>query len=604
MRAGLVFLLTSALAEPLCISEDCSALDDTSFLQEKLQVSHQLAAYDRTISKAVQAEEAALVPAAQTLIDKETFGKRIVHFPPWVYLALLAVLIVAFVHEVFVSRGMTPIGVRGPANLSLSIQIMGLWNSAAGFIGMSMQIPISLDFALSLNRGATESGLFLSCGVITGLMAMVAGKWLIDENNWDQFYVRRLMIYLPIAGALLSLVSAVFVNETATSENTQMVWWTMLAFVQIGAFIGPLCVVPGIIFWTKVTPHESKTFWMILTQVSRNVGLVIGPLIFTVLKLAVTGDGERVSPRSMMAWINVFLLWMGMVSGLFGVFIMPTEIPKEPPQSDGTEDIADFSATGDSKPEDLPDSQREQMVWHMIWYAVERPFTLAAVEVSTLMMLEVYYGWDPYWTGLCFTGVCSVGILMSAFTTVMLVKGRFQESWVFMIAAASSILGCFVLFDIAATPGWFLLVADCIIYTGATVANGIAEGWASRAAKEGTRFSNTDYRVRQLSAVTVGRFLGPIVGRFLVDYGGRNTYAACQLVACIFGTRTVYRTCTLIWNQNARKLEAAEKAKQSNDKLLSVPEPTDEVKTESTVLSLEEQALEDQPSTDGTVSQR
>ena len=33
-----------------------------------------------------------------------------------------------------------------------------------------------------------------------------------------------------------------------------------------------------------------------------------------------------------------FLLWMGMVSGLFGVFIMPTEIPKEPPQSDGTEE--------------------------------------------------------------------------------------------------------------------------------------------------------------------------------------------------------------------------------------------------------------------------
>eukprot|EP00913_Durusdinium_trenchii_P026388 g24760.t1 len=402
----------------------------------------------------------------------------------------------------------------------------------------------------------------------------------------------------------------------------------MLAFVQIGAFIGPLCVVPGIIFWTKVTPHESKTFWMklcqkdpashglggvdcqgegllatseppvfsvctkswelrILTQVSRNVGLVIGPLIFTVLKLAVTGDGERVSPRSMMAWINVFLLWMGMTNqntikrALLG------------------QDIADFSATGDSKPEDLPDSQREQMVWHMIWYAVERPFTLAAVEVSTLMMLEVYYGWDPYWTGLCFTGVCSVGILMSAFTTAPWQRSR-TESWVFMIAAASSILGCFVLFDIAATPGWFLLVADCIIYTGATVANGIAEGWASRAAKEGTRFSNTDYRVRQLYHYS------PIVGRFLVDYGGRNTYAACQLVAFpppapLLPTRTVYRTCTLIWNQNARKLEAAEKAKQSNDKLLSVPEPTDE---ESTVLSLEEQALEDQPSTDGTVSQR
>ena len=27
-----------------------------------------------------------------------------------------------------------------------------------------------------------------------------------------------------------------------------------------------------------------------------------------------------------------FLLWMGMVSGCFGVFIMPTEIPSEPPK--------------------------------------------------------------------------------------------------------------------------------------------------------------------------------------------------------------------------------------------------------------------------------
>ena len=31
----------------------------------------------------------------------------------------------------------------------------------------------------------------------------------------------------------------------------------------------------------------------ILTQVSRNVGLVVGPLVFTILKTLVTGDGER-----------------------------------------------------------------------------------------------------------------------------------------------------------------------------------------------------------------------------------------------------------------------------------------------------------------------
>ena len=36
----------------------------------------------------------------------------------------------------------------------------------------------------------------------------------------------------------------------------------MLGLIQITAFIGPLTIVPGIIFWTKITVHESKTFWM------------------------------------------------------------------------------------------------------------------------------------------------------------------------------------------------------------------------------------------------------------------------------------------------------------------------------------------------------
>ena len=44
------------------------------------------------------------------------------------------------------------LSVRSPGCYSKSLS-WGLWNSMAGFMGMSMQIPISLDFALSLNRG-------------------------------------------------------------------------------------------------------------------------------------------------------------------------------------------------------------------------------------------------------------------------------------------------------------------------------------------------------------------------------------------------------------------------------------------------------------------
>ena len=62
------------------------------------------------------------------------------------------------------------------------------------------------------------------------------------------------------------------------------------------------------------------------------------------------------------------LLLFSAISGMLGIFLMPVKIPAALPESQG-EDI-DFSKTGDSKPEDLPDSDREKIVWNMIWYAV------------------------------------------------------------------------------------------------------------------------------------------------------------------------------------------------------------------------------------------
>ncbi|CAJ1407936.1 unnamed protein product [Effrenium voratum] len=544
------------------------------FLQEKFQVMQRFEpAKDVSLAAVSSSAENAdgIEPASWELLDRSLFGSRIVHFPLWVYAGFVGFYVLIFIHEAFVSNGMTPLFVSGPVHKSMGCQYMSLWNSASGFINMSMQIPISLDFALSLNQGATSSGFFLSCGVITGVLAMGAGKLLVDENNWNQFRVRRLMIIIPMINMILGFICAIFINETANSNQVYLIWWIMLGFVQIQAFVGPLTMIPGIIFWTKITSDEHRTYWMILTQCARNGGLVVGPLFFALLRTFVTGDGDRVNPRSMMGWVNLFMLFLSLISAATGCFLMPTTIPDSIPKSEGKDDI-DFHATGEVKPEDLCDADRKAMVWNMIWYAFERPLTLAAVEVSTLMMLEVFYGWDPYWTGLSFTAVCSLGIVMSGFTTVMLNKGIFKESYVFMISAASSILGCLFLFEIVPTPGWMLLLADGIIYTGATVANGFAEGWASRAAKEGTSFSNAEYRLRQLTAVTASRFMGPICGRFLVDYCGRNAYAFCQILMCCLGTRTVYKTCKLIWHhQRATEqglVKGKEEAKGNAEKLL------------------------------------
>ncbi|CAE7347657.1 rib-1 [Symbiodinium microadriaticum] len=698
---------------------------------------------------------------------------------------------------------------------SLLLALIGAVVVVAG-AGRSMQVPISLDFALSLRQGATSSGFFLSCGVITGLQLGAAGKRLVDEENWNQFYVRRLLIVIPLIAMALSFASAIFINETSGSEQVYLIWWVMIGFTVAGSFIGPLSVIPGIIFWTKITKSKNRTFWMILTQCARNLGLVVGPGLFAVLRTAVTGGGDRVCPRSMMGWVNLTLLVFSLISASFGAFVMPARMPDYPLnlEEDDEDDPDELVMASDAHLEAMPEPERERVVWNMIWYAFERPFTLAAVEVSTLMMLEVYYGNSK--KCICFTAVCSLGIVMSIGTTVALVKGWVIESHVFIISAASSIIGCLFLVEIGrdsyyrqygvqrdssiehaaveaigskalrrdsdtrqnhlfvwgsgmgadgpfstwrkwvpnaifmmtetelwnpykdvvepsftrykdilvpgrltvddmislgklARPmderdnlghfiGWprpphpsvlppetcqdsscslnvrsvllalkekeplFHVDVDvpyvesfigltsslfCFVPRGKSawssrffqtffagcipvllndrydppfgefvdlpsavikwpmtqvpalvdylkqlafedaermshlleagkalkcwyawppswiewswlelnkskfnVANGFAEGWASRAAKEGTSFSNAEYRLRQLSAVTVSRFMGPIVGRFLVDYGGRNVYAVAQLVMCLMGTRTVYKTVGLIWRWN------------------------------------------------------
>jgi len=510
------------------------------------------------VSSSLASQEDAKQPesASWKLLDdheEELFGTRVVHFPWWVYAGVASFYVAIFFHEVHISRGGSPIFQPKRMEKSVMCQLMGLWNNASPFLAMSMQIPISLDFSLSLRQGATSSGFFLSCGVITGLMAMAAGKQLVDEENWDQFKARRLMIVIPLIAMAISFVSAVFINETAQSHNYALIWWSMIGFVLLGSFIGPLPTLPGVIFWTKITRPKHRTIWMILTQISRNFGLVVGPGVFALLRVAVTGSGERVCPRSMMGWVNLVLLFFALVSASFGAFVMPHKLPDTPVEELEEEEEEELVINTDADVEKMNDPERERIVWNMIWYAFERPFTLAAVEVSTLMMLEVYYGWDPYQTGICFTAVCSLGIFMSIFSTVALAKGWWKESNVFIVSAASSIFGCLFLFEIVHVPGWTLLVADCIIYTGATVANGFAEGWASRAAKEGTSFSQAEYRLRQLSAVTLSRFMGPIVGRFLVDYFGRNVYAGTQLLMCILGTRTVYKTVSLVWRWNKER---------------------------------------------------
>lgn len=213
--------------------------------------------------------------------------------------------------------------------------------------------------------------------------------------------------------------------------------------------------------------------------------------------------------------------------------------------------------------------RRTRIVFLMVAYAFERPFSVAAIEVATIMLLEVSYGWSAEMCGFAFIVIAASSLTLTACSTMLLQRKIVSESTVFITASAAGLCGVFLLFDwhsFGTFGAGSLLLADAIVYGGASVANGIGEGWGCRAATPGTSYSIEVYRVRNIIGVNVSRFLAPITARFILDFGGRNVYAALQLILCCMGTWTVYKTVSLVWKGTAaglgsRKAEEAHETK-------------------------------------------
>ncbi|CAE7817566.1 unnamed protein product, partial [Symbiodinium sp. CCMP2592] len=316
--------------------------------------------------------------------------------------------------------------------------------------------------------------------------------------------------------------------------------------------------------WNKITPAKDKTFWMIMAQCCRNGGFILGPPVFAAIS-AMVRQGREVSPVSMMAWSYIGLIAFSLGNLFYGMLVFPTEIHPEPElPAEARNDQALEAA-----PEQLEPEDRERVVFLMVAYSFERPFSVAAIEVATIMLLEVSYGWSAEMCGFAFIVIAASSLTLTACSTLLLQRKIASESTVFITASVAGLCGVFLLFNWQAF-GKFgagsLLLADAIVYGGASVANGIGEGWGCRAATPGTSYSIEVYRVRNIMGVNVSRFLAPITARFILDFGGRNVYAILQLLLCCLGTWTVYKTVSLVWKGTAaglgtRKAEEAHETK-------------------------------------------
>ncbi|CAK9090792.1 unnamed protein product [Durusdinium trenchii] len=161
--------------------------------------------------------------------------------------------------------------------------------------------------------------------------------------------------------------------------------------------------------------------------------------------------------------------------------------------------------------------------------------------------VEVSYGWSVELSGTIFTVVSLSSLAFSGLASAVISRQVLTESTVFLACNVVALAGVIFLFDFG-TGAFGLLLADGLVYGCASVSNGIAEGWGSRAAKEGTDFSNEVYRTWNTSLACAARFLAPVVARTILDFGGRNLYAALQLAMVALSTSTVYKAVSMIWN--------------------------------------------------------
>eukprot|EP00913_Durusdinium_trenchii_P032537 g30461.t2 len=223
-------------------------------------------------------------------------------------------------------------------------------------------------------------------------------------------------------------------------------FWVILALSNLAAFIVALPYVPLMVMWAKFTPKREMTFWMIMAQCSRQSGFLVGPAVFALLSQLV-GRGKPIAPASALAWVLVAQVIIGYCSVMLHSMALPAQLPDDvermeedssPGSLDGVEDSVDS----------LDILEREQVVASMIWYSFERSFVTAAIEVSTIMLLEVSYGWPSERCGLVFTVVSSTSLLLTWLSSMVMSRNSVPESTVFMVCKLTSLVGRVACFEL------------------------------------------------------------------------------------------------------------------------------------------------------------
>jgi len=428
------------------VSEDVpSAIDDLDGVDFSLvQLGYEYSGRERVASAkahtkvrrldVAEAIERVNVPGFEADFNVEAWLRdtQVLPFNLWLWIPMLTCWSLTVVHEFYVKAGGFPLLGKKYAKESVAIQWVSVVTQVLHFTSITLTLPLTLDFAIACGVHVAWSALALP--LTFPLAFVVLGKYLQD-SDWNQPLARWLLIWTNIGGAFIFIGWSLFLNY-ATSfsiEGRLWVWLGQQAWFQVIGFVSGLAIFPLMGIQNLACPVQDKTYWMLIANMGRNFGMIAGPAAFCIIQWLLRKPSEpELNPISNMGWMFMTQALMRSILALMNSLVYANSltpsvleaIPEHQVQAAEEQSrvaqqllntVHEQLAMDHLEPE-----ARKNVLRKILYFLAERDTTAAAVEVSTLMILEMCFHWDASMTGLGFAGTALGGCVFAALTAVFL----------------------------------------------------------------------------------------------------------------------------------------------------------------------------------------
>jgi len=552
------FLATS-VGETLHCSKLSEASDEgcfaTAFLQDRAKLSFELREATQTTALHGKDQPFSLKPFLEnrdgSLEHRARTQVMTLLQPMNLCLAFSLVSMAIGVHELFVVTGSQPLLARNAAADSHMLKVFFACVWFSSFVSASMPIPISYDLAISMGQGPMASGLFLSGGMLAGGLAILLGGQLAQDKDWDQTFARMICITAPMTLAAVHMVEACVI-QSSTSESRNASWWYLLLLRQVEGFFASILIQPVSTMLARAAQPSHRT---LSSHLGRHIGLMAGPLMFAAQSLQLKRCHPQyiALPRSNAAWTFVILAGQALLLALLASFAVPKTLPslsqvRSPSLSSSRRPTSGVDVLADK----LSPPDQERLLFSLIVFTVESAFTVTAVEVASIMLLEVVYHWRVEHTSYFLFGVAALGCVLSRLVMPALTL-KATEPFVFLASSLVGVVGCVFTFDFKLFGPLALFVANGLVCSSALIAGGVADSWASRASESESDTSKQRYRLISVACMSGSRFLSAPTARLLLSLGGRTWFAGVQTIIAILGFFRVLSACRIVWMKSELK---------------------------------------------------